>query len=158
MTLARFIAAVLFGAALCQAQSSIVVEGVEGKSILLTRDDLSKLPQQTIDTTDHGNSAKFEGVRLADVLAKVELPTGDRYHSTAASYYMVVEAKDGYRTVFAWAELDPSFMDKPVFIVTKRDGRPLSEKEGPFELIAPGERRGGRWVRQLTALKLKQAK
>jgi len=37
---------------------------------------------------------------------------------------MVVEAKDDYRAVFAWAELDSSFMDKAVYVVTKRDGKP----------------------------------
>ena len=150
--------AVLFLAAVGQAQQSITIEGVDGQSVVLTTADLSKLPQQTVDTSDHGQPAKFEGVLLADVLAKVHLPTGEKFHSTAASHYMVVEAKDGYRAVFAWAELDPSFMDKAVYVVTKRDGKPLSEKEGPFQLIAPGEKRGARWVRQVTALGIKQAK
>jgi hypothetical protein len=44
-----------------------------------------------------------------------------------------VEAKDGYRAVFAWAELDLLFMEKPIYLVTKRDGKPLSEEDGPFE-------------------------
>ena len=49
-------------------------------------------------------------------------------------------------------------MDKAVYVVTKRDGRSLSEKDGPFRLVwTPGEKRNARWVRQLTALKLRQA-
>jgi hypothetical protein len=59
---------------------------------------------------------------------------------------MVVEAKDGYRATFAWAELDSSFMDKSVYVVTKRDGKPLSDKDGPFQLLVPGEKRSARWV------------
>ena len=128
-------------------QSPLAVQGVHGTSATLSADDLSKLPQQTVKTVDHGNPVTFEGVLLSDVLAKVGLPTGEAFHSTAASYFLTVEAKDGYRAVFAWAELDPSFMDKPVYVVTKRDGKPLTDKDGPFELVVPGEKRAARWVR-----------
>ena len=68
-----------------------------------------------------------------------------------------MEAKDGYRATFAWAELDSTFADKAVYVVTKRDGKPLSEKEGPFRLVAPGEKRAARWVRQVTALRIRHA-
>jgi hypothetical protein len=30
----------------------------------------------------------FEGVLLTDVLAKVDLPLGEKFHSTGASYYI----------------------------------------------------------------------
>ena len=133
-------------------QATITVTGIGGKSVTLSVSDLSKLPQQTLKVTDHGNPATFEGALLTDVLAKVDLPTGEKFHSTAASYYLLVEAKDGYRAVFAWAELDSTFMDKSVYVVTKRDGKPLSEKDGPFQLVAPGEKRSARWVRQVTTL------
>jgi hypothetical protein len=130
---------------------------VGGKSVVVTAADMSKLPQKTIKATDHGSPATFEGVLVTDVLAKADLPTGEKFHSTAASYYVMVEAKDGYRAVFAWAELDSSFMDKAVYVVTKRDEKALSEKDGPFQLVVPGEKRGARWVRQVTALKIRQA-
>jgi hypothetical protein len=110
-----------------------------------------------VKVTDHGTPATFEGVLLTDVLAKVDLPLGEKFHSTGASYYMVVEAKDGYRATFAWAELDSTFMDKAVYVVMKRDGKPLSEKDGPFQLVVPDEKRAARWVRQVTALKIRQA-
>ena len=143
--------------AVCQPPATITVSGVSGKAVTLSAVDLSKLPQQTVNTTDHGAPATFEGVLLSDVLAKVDTPTGEKFHSTASSYYLLVEAKDGYKSVFAWAELDSSFMDKAVYLVTKRDGKALSDKDGPFQLIAPGEKRGARWVRQVSALKIKQA-
>jgi hypothetical protein len=142
--------------AVCQDPALLTVQGVGGKSVTLSLADLSQLPQQTMKTADHGATVSFEGVLLTDVLAKVDLPTGEKFHSTAATYYLLVEARDGYRAVFAWAELDATFMDKAVYVVTKREGKPLSEKDGPFELVAPGEKRGARWVRQLTALKIKQ--
>jgi hypothetical protein len=70
---------------------------------------------------------------------------------------MLVEAKDGYRATFAWAELDSTFMDKAVYVVTNRDGKLLSEKDGPFQLVVPGEKRSARWVRQVPALRIRQA-
>jgi hypothetical protein len=57
------------------------------------------------------------------------------------------------RAVFAWAELDPTFMDKAMYVVTKRNGKALSERDGALQLVVPDER----WVRQVTALKIRQA-
>jgi hypothetical protein len=48
-------------------------------------------------------------------------------------------------------------MDKAIYLVTTRDGKPLSETEGPLQLVAPGEKRGARWVRQVSALRIRQA-
>jgi len=143
--------------ALCQGQTTLVVQGLGGRSVTLSAADLASLPRQTVKAIDHGNPATFEGVLLTDVLAKVDLPLGEKFHSTGASYYLVVEAKDGYRATFAWAELDSTFMDKSVYLATKRDGKPLSDKDGPFQLVAPGEKRAARWVRQVTALRIRQA-
>jgi hypothetical protein len=147
----------LISIALCQSQTTLVVQGVGGKSVTLSIADLANLPRQTVKAMDHGNPATFEGVLLADVLAKVDLPLGEKFHSTGASYYLVVEAKDGYRATFAWAELDSTFMDRSVYVATKRDGKPLSDKDGPFQLVVPGEKRAARWVRQVTALRIRQA-
>ncbi len=87
------------------AQPVLTVEGLNGTSVVISADDLAKLPQQTIKTSDHGNRVSFEGVLLKDLLAKVELPAGEKFHKTAASYYMLAEAKDGYRAVFAGRNL-----------------------------------------------------
>ena len=143
--------------AVCRGQTALVVQGIGGKSVALSAADLSNLPQQAVKAMDRGTPATFEGVLLADVLAKVDLPLGEKFHNTGASYYLVVEARDGYRAVFAWAELDSTFMDKAVYVVTKRDGKPLPDTNGPFQLVVPGEKRAARWVRQVTALKIRQA-
>jgi hypothetical protein len=127
--------------ALCQAPPSLSIRGLDGKTVVLSVVDLTRLPQQSIHTTDHDKPVTFQGVLLTDVLAKVELPLGEKFHSTAASYFVLAESHDGYRAVFAWAELDSTFMDKPVCIATRRDGQSLSEKDGPFQLVVPGEKR-----------------
>ena len=137
--------------------ATFTVTGVDGATATLSASEIYQMPQQTVKTTDHGTPVVFQGVRLSDVLSKVATPTGEKFHNTAASYYLVAEAKDGYKAVFAWAELDASFMDKPVYVAIKRDGMPLGQKDGPFELVTTGEKRNARWVRQVTALKIRQA-
>jgi hypothetical protein len=149
-----FAALTLLPVALCQPPATLRVEGICGSSATLSASDIAKLPQQTIKTTDHGAPVTFEGVLLNDVLAKVRTPTGEAFNSTVAAYYLMVEAQDGYNAVFSWAEVDPSFTDRKVYLVTKRDGKALSEKDGPFELIVPGEKRNSRWVRQLKVLRV----
>src|ERR1019366_2056078 len=40
-------------------------------------------------------------------------------------------------------------------VVTKRDGQPLSDKDGPFQLVVPGEKWAARWVRHASMTTLK---
>ncbi|HEY1203275.1 MAG: molybdopterin-dependent oxidoreductase [Bryobacteraceae bacterium] len=147
---------VLLNIGLCQNPPRICIEGIteRGPGWAPSASELALLPQRTITATDHGTQVTFQGVLLTDVLGKVATPTGEKYHKTAASYYVAAEGRDGYRALFAWAELDPSFIDKAVYVVTKRDGKPLSEEDGPFQLVVPGEKRNARWVRQLNLLRI----
>ena len=126
----------------------ITVAGLNGSTAKFTTADLAKLPRQIVKASDHA----FEGVLLSDVLAKVETPTGEKYRGTAASYYVEVRAQDGYRAVFSWAEVDPTFTDRKIYLVTRRDGRPLMGKDGPFLAVAPEDKRQSRWVRQAIAV------
>jgi carboxypeptidase family protein/molybdopterin-dependent oxidoreductase-like protein protein len=135
----------------------LTIHGIGGTSATLSVADLSMMPQRTVKAKDHGTPVTFEGALLTDVLRKVDLPLGEKFHGTCASYYLTAEARDSYEAVFAWAELDSTFMNKSMYVVTKRNGKPLSEKDGPFQLLVPGEKRSARWVRQLTALTIRQA-
>ena len=134
--------------------ATLTLSGISSSTATLTAGDLYELPQQTVKTTDHGTAVIFRGVLLTDVLAKVKTPTGEAFNKTVASYYLVVEAADGYKAIFSWPEVDPSFTDRKLYIVTRRDGMPLSHKDGPFELIVPGEKRYSRWVRQVKTLRV----
>jgi len=156
----RWIAALALtlSAALPQSPPTLLVDGGNGKTVNLTVADLAKLPQHTIQTPDHGKLTSFEGVLLSDLLAKVDLPAGEKLRGKLLASYLIVEAADGFKTVFALPELDPAFTEAKVYLVWKRDGQPLSEKEGPFRTIVPGEKRPSRWVRQVTALKIREGK
>lgn len=120
--------------------------------------DLAKLPRRTINVKDHDVPATFEGVDLRDVLklAAVKLG-GNQLRGKELANFVLIEAADGYRAVFALAELDADFTDKIVLLVDKRDGKPLSKNEGILRLVVPDEKKHGRWVRQIVAIKIKRA-
>jgi hypothetical protein len=146
----------LLPAALGENPTRITVEGIgtDKPDFAPSNSELALLPQRSVTANDRGTLVTFQGVLLNDVLAKVATPAGEKFRSTAASYYLAAEGRDGYRAVFAWTELDPSFTGKTVYVVTKRNGKPLSDTDGPFELVVPGEKGNARWVRQLSALRV----
>ena len=112
-----------------------------------------------MDVTDeHGVHATYRGVGLATLLDRAQAPLGKNLRGAAMKLYVAVTAADGYEAVFALPELDPAFTDKVVLLVNRRGGQPLSTQEGPFRIIVPDEKRHARWVRQVTALEVEQAR
>ena len=158
MRRSKLLVGLIFGAvAVSQQPVAITVQNLEGTPARITVEELTRLAQHPIKASEHGTPATFEGVLLSDVLAKVGVPFGEKLRGKALSQYLLVEAADGYRAIFALPELDPAFSEKRVYLVTKRDGKPLSEKEGPFRIVVPDEKRPARWVRQVTALRIEAA-
>jgi len=82
---------------------------------------------------------------------------GEQLRGKRLAEYLVVEAADGYKAVFALPEVDPAFTDRVVILAYKRDGQPLSSPEGPYRIVIPDEKRQARWVRQVVALTLRHA-
>lgn len=60
-----------------------------------------------------------------------------------------VTGADGYVAVIAAAELSPEFAGRPVLLAIRRDGAPLP---GLPRLVVPGEKRGGRAVRDVVRI------
>jgi hypothetical protein len=128
-------------------QPKLIVESIEGKRIRLSRADLLTLPQHAIKNDSLQNDSAFEGVLLFDVLSQVGLPI---------AYFLFAETSSTNRATFRWTELDPMFANGTSYIITSRGGRALSKKDGPFQLVVPGKNAGNRWIRQVTALKIKR--
>jgi len=113
---------------------------------------------QSIDATgEHSGSARYTGVSLRDVLTKFGVPTGHEVSGKLMQTIVVVSAADGYRVAFSLAELDPSFTDRTILIADRRGGQLLPAREGPYRLIVPGDKREGRWIRQVTDVEVKGA-
>jgi DMSO/TMAO reductase YedYZ molybdopterin-dependent catalytic subunit len=136
----------------------VKVEGEVSTPLRLTAVELSQLPRQSVIARAHDEKeSRFEGVALFDVLKKAGLPTGKDLRGKAVTLYLVVEAADGYRAVFALPELDPAFTDRVILLADRRDGQGLSSHDGPLQIVVPGEKRHARWVRQVIALRIGRA-
>ncbi|MGH9901072.1 MAG: molybdopterin-dependent oxidoreductase [Pyrinomonadaceae bacterium] len=119
--------------------------------------DWKKLPRRAVRAKDHdGKEAAFEGVPLIEILQAAGAKVGEDLRGKNLAAYLLVEAADGYRVVFALPELDPAFNDRPILLADLRDGKPLSAAEGPLRVIVPGEKRHARWVRQVIALSVRR--
>ena len=110
-----------------------------------------------MQTKDHGKEATFEGVPLVEVLKLAGVRFGEQLRGKSLATYLLAEASDGYRVVFALPELDPAFFDKLILLADRRDRKPLSEGEGRLRIVVPDERRAARWIRQLVKLTLRSA-
>jgi len=143
----------LFSSIVGQCQQ-LTVQTDAGK-VILSRADLESLPHVGVTAAEHSSaSVSFEGVTLKSVLEKAGVAFGESMKGKRLTNCLLVEAADGYRAVIALPELDPAFTDKQTILALLRDGKPLDEKEGPYRIIMPDEKRMARWVRQVTTLKI----
>src|SRR5262245_5407671 len=137
---------------------SINVSGEVERPLKLTAAELGKLPRRSVRAKDHeGKESEFEGSPLVDVLKLAGVKFGEGLRGKNLALYLVVEASDGYRAVYALPELDPAYTDKIVMLVDKRDGKALDAKEGPLRIVVPDEKMHARWVRQVTGLVIRRA-
>ncbi len=91
---------------------------------------------------------------MATLLSNTGVQLGDKLRGPRLTEVLIVEASDGYKVVFALAEIDPAFATREIILADKRDGKPLDAKEGPLRIVAPGDKRPARWVRQVVILRL----
>jgi DMSO/TMAO reductase YedYZ molybdopterin-dependent catalytic subunit len=137
---------------------ALSVTGAVEKPLMLSADDLAKLPRQTVRATDHsGKESVFGGVPLFEVLKAAGVTFGEHLRGPAMANYLVVEASDGYRAVFALPELDPAWTDRVILLADIRDSKPMTAPEGPLRIVVPDEKRHGRWVRMVVAVRVAKA-
>jgi hypothetical protein len=128
-------------------EAVLILQGTTGEPIRLTAGDLKKLPRTEVEAVDHrGDKARYSGVALRVLLDKVGVPQGDKVRGKWIGSFVAVDALDDYRAVFGLAELDPAFNDRTIILADLRNDQPLDKKHGPFQVIAPGEKRQARWV------------
>jgi hypothetical protein len=140
-------------AALAPAQQ-LSVRTEDGKQIVLSRADLEALPRVKVTANASGSSSTFEGASLKAVLQRGGVEFGSTMKGKRLASCLLVEATDGYRVVIALPEIDEAFTDRQFVLAFRKDGKPLDDKEGPYRIVIPDEKKMARWVRQVTALKI----
>ena len=151
--LAAFLLAFVAHHATATDQSIIVAASVE-QTHNIDPAMVEKLPavEETVSfLTGHGpEQATYTGALLWSVLDSAELLGGDRRARLRRT--IVVTGRDGYTAVLALAEIDPEFEGKQVLLAYRRDGQPM---EGhALRLVVPGDRHGGRSVRDVVRIDL----
>lgn len=133
----------------------LAVAGEVDHPVRLTIADLQAMPRVKIQAKDHdGQTKTFEGVSLWDIVSRAKPRLGDKPKATIARGSIIIKAADNYQAVFALAEIDPEFTDNKIILADKCDGQPLSDSQGPFQIIVPGDKIHARWVRKVISLEV----
>jgi DMSO/TMAO reductase YedYZ molybdopterin-dependent catalytic subunit len=161
LLIAAVVAQFLPAAQQTKAQSSgaapaaeLRISGAVSNSLILTVADLKKMPRKTLAVVNPHDKKKetYEGVLLEELLRRAGVPQGEKLRGPSMAMYVLVEAEDGYRVIFSLAELDSGILESEVIVADTLDGAPLGDKQGPFRLVAPHEKRPARWVRMLKSI------
>ena len=130
------------------------VGGNVGTPLSLSSNDLKALPRKTLKVMNqHENKEEtYEGVAVQELLRKAGVPQDGKLRGSAMATYVLAEAADGYSVLYSLAELDSDFQDSEVIVADTMDGSPLGEKQGPFKMVAPHDKRPARWIRMLKSL------
>jgi DMSO/TMAO reductase YedYZ molybdopterin-dependent catalytic subunit len=127
----------------------------KGCDTRLTLEQLRTLSVQEATLTDRdGSQATYEGVWLGEVLDAGcdSIARLDKHGSLRA--VVKVTAADGFVAVVAMAEALKDFSDHPVMLAWQRNGEPLSDLHGPYQLVVPDDLKPGRYVRQVKLLEV----
>ncbi len=123
------------------------------KSAEWTAATLAALPHASITVyNEHAKANQtYSGVALIDLLAKMGVPEKPR--GKELKLYIVAEGSDGYQVVYSIGEVTPDVHDGTVMVADGQDGKPIGN-DGPLKLVATGEKRPARWVRNLVAVRV----
>ena len=121
------------------------------KSESWTPATLAALPHTTISVFDEHAKAQqsYSGVLLEVLVARLGVP--EKPHGKDFRLYLLAEGSDGYGVVYSVGEVTPDVHDGTVIVADAMAGKPLGES-GPLQLVASGEKRPARWVRNLVAI------
>ena len=129
---------------------------VRAQTIAVTADTLAGLPRVKVEAKEHDNpSSTYKGVLLGSILERAGLPRGEKLHGKALRTIVVITATDGYEVVFTLPDTNPAFTDRLIVLADTKDRKPLPEKEGPFRIVAPAEKRPARWIRNVKTIAIK---
>ncbi|HEV3006202.1 MAG TPA: molybdopterin-dependent oxidoreductase [Pirellulales bacterium] len=135
----------------------LVVASPDGR-VEITAEKLAELPRESVSIkADGGATIEYEGVLVSELVKLVGVKLGGDLRGPLLARYALVEAADGYRVVFSLTELDQEVTERAVLLADRRDGQPLDAKEGPLRIVIALEKRHARWVREVTAIHVREA-
>jgi hypothetical protein len=159
------ISALAFGQKEMKPTQSFVISGEVKAPVNVMVADLKKYKEVIIGDvpiTNHmgekKNDAKgLKGVLLKDVIQSAEINAESP--KVLSEYYFVCKANDNYIVVFSWNELFNTATGDAAYVVTEKEGKPLTELKDAIQLICPRDyKTGRRSLYALASIEVKRAK
>jgi hypothetical protein len=149
-------AALLAASSTLRAAEHPAAPPIPDQTITVTAKTLAGLPRVKAEAKEHENpAATYEGVTLGAILERAGVPRGEKLRGPGLRAIVIITATDGYQVVFTIAETDSAFNDRLILLADKKDGKPLPDKEGPFRIVVPSEKRPARWIRNVKTIVIK---
>jgi hypothetical protein len=126
------------------------------KSATWTAATLAALPHTTVTVHNEHTKADetYSGVPLIALLTP--LGVTDKPRGKDLRLYVVAAGSDGYEVVYSIGEVTPDVHDATVLVADTENGAAINA-DGPLKLVATGEKRPARWVRNLVSIKVQTA-
>ena len=126
------------------------------KTATWTAATLAALPHTTVTVHNEHTKADetYSGVPLIALLTP--LGVTDKPRGKDLRLYVVAAGSDGYEVVYSIGEVTPDVHDAAVLVADTENGAPINA-DGPLKLVATGEKRPARWVRNLVSIKVQTA-
>lgn len=127
---------------------------VAGKVTSLSASVLAGMPHVDVTAAAHDEApSAWRGVPLTDLLVRAGVALDKPLRGRDLASFVRVTAADRYQVVFALSDLDPTLGHNQVLLVDQRNGKPL-DKDGPYRLLVPADKRPARWVRNVTVIEV----
>ncbi len=139
------------------AEPILRLTGAAG-TVTLTAAEFAALPRQEIAAVEphEKKERRYSGVAVRDLLTRIGAPLGADLRGPALTTGVLVRCQDGYTVLYSLAEFDAAFSTRTILLADREDGAPPPATAAPLRLVAPGDTRGARWARMVTALELIQ--
>jgi hypothetical protein len=123
------------------------------KTATWTAATLAALPHKTITVHNEHTKADetYSGVEVIDLLTPLGVKAQPR--GKDFKFYVVAAGSDGYEVVYSIGEVTPDVHEATVIVADTEDGKPITD-DGPLKMVATGEKRPARWVRNLVSIKV----
>lgn len=139
-----------------RAEEALLRIAGPGRTVTLTAAGWAALPRTEVTAVEphEKRGHRYAGVDARELLRRAGAPLEKELRGPAHRLGVLVRGRDGYAVLFALAEFDAAFSGRTLLLADRIDGAPLPEKAAPLQLIAPGDQRGARWVRMVSALEI----
>ncbi len=131
-------------------EDNLSIAGAVARPIQWSTADLQKQftsDGKTIAYRLKGKRHKAHCIPLWSLLtAATPTPADPKPKNALLTFVVTVSAADGYAAAFSLSELSPNYGHAAVYVALDRDGQPLTDKDGPVELLVISDTKPSRWV------------